>query len=72
MDFAAELEAIHAGHEDVGDDQVDLLLGQSFKGFDSVACGERFESRRAQDHIQEVGVLVFVVDNEGFHGGSMG
>jgi hypothetical protein len=72
VDFAAELEAIHAGHEDVGDDQVDLLLGQSFQAFDAVACREGFESRRAQDHIQKIGVLFFVVDNEGFHSGSVG
>ena len=69
LHFAAELEAVHAGHHHIRYDEVIVALLEHAEGLGAVVGGDDLMARGAQDGFEQVPVLRSVVDVEDSHGG---
>jgi hypothetical protein len=60
----ADLVAVEAGHDDVEEDQVGVVLGRGAEGHVSVGQGEHLVSLAAEVGLEEFEVLGRVVDDQ--------
>jgi hypothetical protein len=65
-EFVCDLRAVQAGHDDVGKEDVDLLLflGPDFEGFVAVARLEGFEALAFQDGGGKLANMFVVIDHQ--------
>jgi hypothetical protein len=64
VDLADELEPVDAGHLDVGENEVQRLLGDDGKGLRGVSCDRHRVAHSLEDALQGVAIKLFVVDDE--------
>ncbi len=61
---AQELRAVHAGHHEVADDQLETALGQALQGFVATAGGHHLVVFLAEDAGQRLDDAHLVIDDE--------
>ena len=67
LDLAAELVAIHLGHDDIADNQGGQALADGGEGFPAIARGGKAIAMLFEDVLQLLGLRGAVLDNEDFH-----
>src|SRR5688500_6140480 len=64
LERSADLEAAHAGHHDVQEDQVGVVLLDFFQRLDAVEGGDDLDGEGFEEGLEELDVLDVVIDDQ--------